>query len=297
MKIKSSKKYTTRFKKMAFSGQPDEEVLSVITTFDDKGNVIEEFKIDDDEGTNEKILYTYDDQNKLIRYEHLMENEGISEVFVYNRDEKGRINIDQKMYGEDPGEKIIYHYDNHDQPVRIERYDSDGETESVEEILYNDKNHLIEHRKNGPDNELLFKTTITYNEQFLPVEKHTYDIDGNVTGTTALTYNGNGKVTRVTEWNEDGKISSDITSVYDDHGNVTERKIRDFSSRTIRFSYDDRNNCISEEVYDENGNLTMRSTYEFDSNDYLINESGYYLDLARGGNHGNSQSRYEYEYW
>ena len=282
---------------MAFSGRPDEEVLSVQSHYDEKGNLVEEFKIDDDDGTNERIVYMYNDQGKLIRHEHLMENEGISESFVYTRDEKGRVTCEWKHYGDDPGEKIVYHYEAHNQPVKIERYDADGDAESFETIIYNEKDQLIEHHKLAPDETFVEKTVITYNEKELPVEKHVYNNKGDVIQTTAINYNDKNEVIRVTEWNADGKVTSDITSTYDEKGNVTERKIKDFHSRTLRFAYDDNDNCISEETYDEHGNLVMRSTYEFDEHNHLTAESGYLLNTSGSGKHGNSHSRYEYEFW
>ena len=297
MKIKSIKKYTTRFKKMAFGGEPDEEVLASHTFFDEKGNLVAEEKIDDEEGILEVNKYTYDASGKMLKHELIMEAEGISEVYEFNRDEKGRLLSEIKYYGEDPGEKTEYTYSTHDQPITIARYDADGEPESFEKIVYNERDLLVEHHKMGPDQKHVETTKIDYNEKDAPVEKRVYDNKDKLIRTTLISYNDKGELVRITEKNGDGIVISDIVSTYDDRGNVIQRKIRDFHSRTLRFEFDENDNCITEEVFDENGNLTMKSNFEFDENKNLLTESGYFMDMNRSAQMANTQSRYEYEYY
>jgi len=297
MKVKSIKKYTTRFKKMAFGGVPDEEVLASHTFFDEKGNLVAEEKIDEDDGILEINKYLYDDSGKMVRHNLIMEAEGISEMYEFNRDEKNRLLSEIKYYGEDPGEKTEYSYSTHDQPVTIARYDADGEPESFEKIAYNERDLLVEHQKMGPDQKLIETTKIGYNEKDGPIEKRVYDAKDKLIRTTAISYNDKGELVRITEKNSDGIVISDIISTYDDRGNVIQRKIRDFHSRTLRFEFDESDNCITEEIFDENGNLTMKSNYEFDENKQLISESGYFMDMNRSAQMANTQSRYEYEYF
>lgn len=296
MKIKSSKKYTTRFKKMAFGGDPDEEVLAVHSFYDDKGNVTEEIRLDEEDNI-EKHTFTYTDAGKLLRHELMIEADGISETFVYDRDEKGRVIKETKFYVEDEGESTAYEYAAHIQPVRIAKFDSDNEPESVELIIYNDNELLIEHRKFDNENKLLEITEVSYNDKKLPAEKRVLDKNSVLISTTLFLYDDKDEMIRVVEKNKEGKIISDIISVYDERGNVTERKIKDFHSRTLRFDFDERNNCVEETVYDEHGNMTMKSNYEFDEHNNLVAESGYFLDMNRGSQMANSQSRYEYEFY
>ena len=295
MKIKSLKKYTTRFKQLAFGGEPDSEVLSSHSIYDDNGKVIEETRIDED-GRSELHTFTYDQQGKLTRHHLEIEMDGVSETFEYTRDDKGRVIQEVKMYGDDEGEKLKYTFGTHDQPIAIERYDSDGELESIEKIIYDERDRLLEHHRFDNESKLLEKSVIEYNEKDAPTGKQVFDSKNKLTGTTLMVYNEKNELVRITEKNSEGKVVSDIITEYDEKGNVTERKIKDFRSRTLRFKYDDRNNCIEEETYDVNGNLTMKSNYEFDDNNRLMHESGYYLDMNRGAQMGNSQSRYEYEF-
>ncbi len=296
MKIKASKKFTTRFKKMAFGGDPDGEVLAVHSLYDDKGNVTEEIRIDEDDQV-ENHMFAYDALGKLLRHELVIAADGISETFVYDRDDKGRVIKETKFYGEDEGESTAYEYAAHIQPVRIAKFYADNDLESVELISYNDSELLIEHRKFDNENKLIEITEVDYNDKKLPVEKRVLDKNSTLISTTIFLYNDKDEMIRIVEKNKDGKITSDISSVYDESGNVTERKIRDFHSRTLRFAFDENNNCVEESVYDEHGNLTMKSNYEFDEHNYMVAESGYFLDMNRGSQMANSQSRYEYEFY
>ncbi len=297
MKIKSVKKFTTRFKKMAFGGVPDEEVLASHTFFDEKGNLVAEEKIDEDDGILEISKYVYDASGKMVRHDLIMEAEGISEIYEFNRDEKGRLLSEIKYYGEDPGEKTEYTYSTHDQPVTIARYDADGEPEAFEKISYNERDLLVEHHKMGPDKKVIEITKIDYNEKDEPVEKKVFDINNKLLRTTVISYNDKSELIRITEKNSDGIVISDVISTYDERGNVIQRKVRDFHSRTLRFEFDEHDNCITEEVFDENGNLTMKSNYEFDDNKQLIADSGYFMDMNRSAQMANTQNRYEYEYY
>ncbi len=281
---------------MAFGGEPDDEILSVQSEFDDKGNLVSESRIDESD-LEEKHIYSYNDAGKQVRHELVIESDGISESYVFERDDKHRIISETKFYGDDPGECVKYEYVAHDQPVRIERFDSDGEKESVDEVDYNEKDFPIEHRRYNPDNTLAETTRINYNDKNLPIEKIVTGPDSKTGSVTKFSYDDQDRMIRATETNQDGKVVSDILSVYDERGNVIERKIRDFHSRTLRFKFDDRNNCIEEEIFDEHGNLTLKSTYEFNEYNHVVSESGYYLDMNRGAQLSNSLSRYEYEYW
>ncbi len=296
MKIKSSKKYTTRFKKMAFGGEPDGEILSVHSLYDDQGKVIEETRIDE-EDQEEKHVFAYSETGKLIRHELSIESDGISETFEYTRDEKGRVIQEIKYYGDDPGERVVYVYAAHEQPVSISRFDADGEPETVETISYNEKNLLTEHINANAANKITEVSRIEYDENDRPVKKTVFDGKDEMISVTSLSYNENNELIRITEKNKEGKVVSDITTTYDERGNVTSRKVRDFHSKSLQFSYDENDNCIEEAVYDEHGNMTMKSNYEFDADNHIISESGYFLDMNRGSQMANSQSRYEYEFY
>ena len=97
MGIIASRKYTTRFRKMAFGGDPESETLSHEIFYDEKGNITEETKFDSDTGLPERHIYSYDPQGKLLTHQLVMEHDGISETYVFTRDDKGRPVSEVKM--------------------------------------------------------------------------------------------------------------------------------------------------------------------------------------------------------
>ncbi len=297
MKVKSLKKFTVRHKKLAFGGEPDEEIFASQVNYDEQGNVVEQLKIDDDEGINERNIYSYNDSGKLICHEVHLDMEGFYERFDFTRDENNRLTCEQKYYGDDPGERIVFYYDSHDHPVKIEKFDADGEQEQVELFKYDDKHNLVENHKFDNSGNLLEKSTIEFNEKNLPVAKYVYDSNGDLVKGTTLEYNEQGEPTTIDEKNASGKLISRVHSVYNEKGLVIERHIKDFHSRVMKFVYDEQNNCIEESLYDEHGNLTMKLTYEYDDENRLVFDSAYYLDASGGGSRVNSMNRYEYEFW
>lgn len=297
MKVKVSRKYTLKFQKMAFGGEADGEVLEVESFYDENGNITIQMNSDEEGNLVEKSVFQYDAHNRIIRHELHMLMDDVHEILVYERDDKGRVLSETKMYGDDMGEQTLYTYGEHESPVSIQRFDSDGEPESFEELTYNASGYPVEHLKFGPDKNLAEKTIISYNEKNKPVERLLTNSKGDLIKTTLIVYDEKGQLTRVTEKNEAGKVISDILSFYDERGNVIERKVKDFHSRTIRFKFDEHDNCIEEEMLDENGNMTMKSIYEFDENNLVISESGYFTDMNRSSSMANSNSRYEYEFY
>lgn len=296
MTIKASRKYTTRFRKMAFGGDPETETLSHEVFYDEKGNISAEVKFNNDTDFPERHEYTYDAQGKLTSHHLILEQDGISETYVFTRDEKGRPVSEVKMYGEDEGERTVYHYDAHDHPVKIERFDPDGEPESSETIHYNSSDLPEQIIKRSPDGNTTETILIEYQDKN-PVRRIAKDSKGNITSETTFSYDDKQQLIRVTEKNSGGVVVSDILTSYDERGNVVERKVRDFHTRTMKFKYDDRDNCIEEEMYDENGNLIMKNTFEFDEGNRMISESAYYMDLNRSHEMANTVSRFEYEFF
>ncbi|HEX5001082.1 MAG TPA: hypothetical protein VFW78_01190 [Bacteroidia bacterium] len=294
--IKTVRKYITRFKKMAFGGEPDGELLGQVSHYNESGKLISEIKYDPETGLPEKNEYSHDDQGRLIKHVMILEHDGISETFEYNRDEKGRVVNELKLYGDDPGEQTVYEYLAHEHPVKIEKFDADGDAESVETVTYNEKDLPVELLHYNNEGNLEERTVFTYNEADKPVGRTTYDAEDAVLKTMTLRYNDKGELVRVTEKNAEGVVISDVITAYDAKGNVIERKVRDFHSRTLQFHYDDNNNCIEEVMLDENGNLIMKNTFEFDDENKLISESGYYMDMNRSQEGANTMARYEYEW-
>jgi hypothetical protein len=297
MKIREVLKYTVRHKKLAFGGEPDDEILASRVLYDIAGNVLEEVRFQYDEGIYEKNIYQYNEQGKLLRHELQLGDDGFGEHLEYTRDDKQRLISEQKYYGDDPGERTEFHYENHDFPVKVVKFDADGIPEQTEVLLYDDKFNLVQSHKFDGEGKLTERSEIAFDDNNRPVSKTLFDEDNQIVKITTLEYDENGEPLHIRELSPERKLISEVISVYNEQGLVAERRIRDYHSRILRFKYDERRNCIEEEILDEQGNLSMKLTYEFDEQNRLISDSAYYLDSGGTGRASNSMSRYEYSYY
>jgi len=297
MKVKCSKKFTKKFMKMGFGNDNGEEILSSEFFYDEKGNLIKDLKYDNETGICEENTYEYDEKGQLLKHHLEVEADGISETLTFNRDEKGRLVTELKIYGDDPGERIELTYSSHDNPITINRYDSDGEHETEETLEYDDSDRVVKHtRKNIIEKDLEI-SFIKYNEQDLPVKKEVKNADDKLILDVTLQYDDKGRMIRETEKNEGGKAITDIVSIYDEKDNVIERRIKDYHTRILKFHYDENDNCTEEAILDEHGNLTMKTIIEFNEHNLPLTESGYYTDTNRSQQLSNNTSRFEYEFY
>lgn len=296
MDIKIRRKYTSNLRQMAFGGDQQEESLVEVLTYDEKGRLLESRKWEMD-GAIESNQYVYNDDGKIIEHSMRLETEDVFEKFVFERDSKGRLISENKFYGDDAGEKTVYEYGDWDTPIRITRYDADGELESIESLEHDASGNLISHKKSDAAGVSLEQTFITYDSNSKPISKSVVDSQQVSQSVAEIVYDDQGRVVRATDKNASGMVVSDVISQYDERGNVVLRKIRDFNSRILRFEYNDQDQVLIEEVLDGNGNLIMRNTMEYDEHGNLLSESEFWLDTGRGRGDGNSVSRFEYEFF
>jgi hypothetical protein len=262
-KIKSTKKFTKKFMKMGFGNDEGEEILTSELYYDENGNMTEEQKFDEETGAKEVSTFEYSEQQKLIKHHLSIESDGISETMVYNRDEKGRLIEEVKYYSGDEGEKILFEYSSHDLPVKIQRFDSDGDKESDEELEYDSSDRLIKHLITTPDGSENQTSELTYGDNGKPKLKIVNDSDGDLESKTEFAYDDKERLIRMLENNDEGKVVSDIATIYDERDNIVERSIKDYHTRTLKYVYDKNDNCIEESILDEHGKITKKNIFEF----------------------------------
>ncbi|MBK6640041.1 MAG: hypothetical protein IPG39_01805 [Bacteroidetes bacterium] len=116
-------------------------------------------------------------------------NDEVEETMIYERDEKGRVVCETKLYGDDPGERIVNSYQEHESPVHIERYDADGEPESTEDLTFNAAGFPITHKRMDPAGKVMERSEVSYNENNKPVERNVYDVNDKLIKNIILRYN------------------------------------------------------------------------------------------------------------
>jgi hypothetical protein len=274
----------------------EKEYLSLQTIYDEKGNVVEEKKLNQDGETEEINTFSYNDESKLMEHVMHMLMDDVKEVLKNTRDEKGRLIKEQKFYGSEPGEATSYVYNDKGSIIEINQTDEEGIPVSKELVEYNEKNDLVSRTKTDSSGNILEKTEIIYDENGNVVAKVEYSGSDNFLNKTEYTYNEKNNIISAVQRNETGKLNESITYVYDESGNVIEKDISDFHPRKILFRFDEKNHCIEEEIYDQNGQLSSKDIFEYDEYGNMISELNYNMDINRMNRDHNAGHRYEYEY-
>src|SRR5258705_200694 len=122
-KVKSIKRYSFEHKMLKFgeANEHETEYLSLVTLYDEKGNMIEEQKVNPENEVEEINKFSYNENGKLMEHVMHVVTDDAKEVLKNERDEKGRLVKEQKYYGDDPGEATMYVYNDKDEVSEIHK--------------------------------------------------------------------------------------------------------------------------------------------------------------------------------
>lgn len=298
-KIKTIKRYNQNYKLFGFTeGQPKAEVefLESETVINSEGNVLSESKFDADGEPEEKNSYRYEAHGKPVEHILHLIAEDMTEKRIFNRDEKGRLLEEIKYYGDDTGERTTFVYDEKDNLVERKYFDEEGDFQAHETFSYNKDGSLLEHKKTNKEGKIEEHRSFINNDD-RTIEQHEYNDDGSLSSKTIFKFDEAGKEISSIQTTADGKLISAVTTTYDDNGNEIEKQFKDFYSKTVRYSYDDNNRCLTNELFDVNGVLIRKNLYEYDEEGNVIAEQTYEMDTSRGGRDKHFGIRYEYEFY
>ncbi len=223
--LKVLKKFTTPLRSLLRGGNDngtEQEVLMLLAEYDKKNLLISENKFDLSGELEELHRYRYNDHGHLLEHTLEIPADGISEKFVTSRNADGYPIEVIKYYGDDPGERTLYEYGTHSMPVRMTRFDADGEFEAEELMEYNDQSHLIRRKIISPvegDKEYRF----CYDEKGNITSEEEYDKEGKLLARMKIDYDVEGKETMVSKYTGEGKLVSQQGSEYDEAGRICRR--------------------------------------------------------------------------
>jgi YD repeat-containing protein len=220
----------------------------------------------------------------------------VTEKKKMERNEKGLLISETKYYGDDSGEKTTYEYDEKENVTAIIKYDEESEFISREEIKYDEKGSLAERRTtdvNGNQISKIVFSPVVDNK----IEEQEFDEKNNLVSKTIIKFDDNSKEKSTVQTNPQGKLITRIDVTYDDNGNVIRRDYKDFYSKSVHYTYNEKNQVVSQELLDENGMLMRKNLFEYDDDGNVIAEQTYEMDTSRGGRDKHYGTRYEYEYY
>ena len=200
-------------------------------------------------------------------------------------------------------------YNEAGQIVREERFDPDGNRNTLTVNYYNEAGQLIQTEQFDQDNILLQKSVNTYDDKGLMVQQSNYFGNGETEYVTRFVYDEDGHLLRhemydegkldymekemhyqngrlIKEFENDdyGKTMNIHTYEYNDKGLVS-KYIRDEvqgkDRRIYEYTYDDRNNCVKELVYDYENMLIAKTYRTFNEKNQMTETESEDLDHYR----------------
>jgi hypothetical protein len=297
--LKSVARFATPIRSVLRSSSDEAvEYLSWATNYNDKGLQLDELKYFADGEVEEHHRYTYNNEGHVTLHEVSLPDDGIEESFITERNVHGWPISIIKMYGDDPGEKTIYEYNENGQPLKIVQFDADGELDSSEEISYDTHGNMYERIIEAPNADRTYrKVLFKYNEKNLLVIAEEFDADGKSVGRHEYAYNEDGLEVKLLQFNDEGKKTAEVNSEYNEIGKITKKVSRGFYTRISNFEYDELGRIIEESLSDENGFVISRSNFEYNESGELVGEIVYETDLTRAGRDTHLSYRYEYSYF
>ena len=217
-------------------------------------------------------------------------------------------------YDEADIEKVEYveteaSYNEAGQIVREERFDPDGNRNTLTINYYDEKGLLIQAEQFDQDNILLQKSVNSYDERGLIVQQSNYFGEGKTEYVTRFIYDEDGHLLRhemyddgkldyveremhyqngmlIKEFENDdyGKTMNIHTYEYNDKKQVCKYirdEVQNKDRRTYEYSYDENNNCIKELVYDYEDMLIAKTYRTYNKNNQLIETETEDLDSYR----------------
>lgn len=295
--IKTIRRFNQQYKSFSFSElmkKADDEYLELVVEMDSQGNVVRESKFSPDGELEERSEYVYSKGGKLLEHTLLYAIDDVTERKAYTRDDQDRLLSEVKLYGEDAGERMEYHYGAGDKVNAIVRHDEEGELDYKEEITYDEKGELASRKKYHREGSLIYSLEVK-RDVGATIEEHEFELDGTLKALTITAVDADGKEISSVQQNDKGKLISAVYSRYDDRGNLLERNYKDFYSKTIRYEYDEVNRMLTQELFDSTGLLLRKNIYEYDEAGQLAVEQVFEIDTSRGGRDKHYGNRYEYD--
>ena len=184
--------------------------LSIISAFDDKGNVKDIRFYNENNQITRNVVYKYDKKNRQIE-RRVVDKGVLNERFSYKYNSKGNM-IEQYSYFANGqiAQKWIMEYDKNQNRTKISEYNHKNLLEKITYNTYDSKKNLI-HQKEVDENENL------QNEQTL-----VYDIYNN-------------EIEKIQNSLSEGSFQRKIDYTYDNQGNWT-KKIQYFNQKPIKIT-------------------------------------------------------------
>lgn len=200
-------------------------------------------------------------------------------------------------------------YNESGQITQEERFDPDGNVNTLTINQYNEQGQLMQVEQYDQDHILLQKSLNTYDDKGQLVQQSNYFGEGDIEYVTHFVYDDDGHLlrqemyddgkldyverameyrdgllVRETENDDYGKTMNIHTYEYNDNRLVSKHirdEVQNKDRRIYEFSYDERQNCVKELVYDYNEMLIAKTYRQYNELNQLVEIESEDLDNYR----------------
>lgn len=205
--------------------------------------------------------------------------------------------------------EVVAHFNEADQIVREERYNSDGDLNTLTLNVYDENNNLVQSEQYDQDNILLQKTINYYDDHQQLIQQGNFFGEGEFEYITKYVYDNNNNLLRLEMYDGDdldyvekemeynnGRLVQEIENddygnklyvnkyTYNDNGQLIKHvrdEIQNKDRRTYEFSYDENGNRIKDLIYDYGNSLIAKIYRQFDEQNRQVEVEEEDLDSYR----------------
>ncbi len=261
----------------------DETYLKSFIEFDENGNEIRRDLYVGPEMLETKTLSRYNEKSLLIEEINIGEDNEETDRTNIERDEDGKPLQTIITYGDSSKTIKLYLREENDKAITITEESEEGEFESMEKILLDEKGNIIQRISYDEDENIIEQHQFEYNENKDILKEISFQGEIKVSETHFIYNEKNDLVKRII-LNNEGETIDWALYKYDENGKNTEQQYGDHT--LYKMEYNEKGLIVNEQKVNAMGVVDYSKSYTYDESDILVEED----DLT-------SKTTYEYEYF
>jgi len=264
------------------------------TRFDEKGNVLEEIKFNEDGEIDDRIINTYDKNGKLIDMKNYYADEELAEHNSYERNDKGHVVVSYKHYQDGEKDTVKYLYNSDDQLVEKITIDSYNEEESRETITY--QAGKATQRKVVEYDELVLEENFSYGNN-MQLEEHSKWSVEEEDARYVNRFDEKGRIAKILKYNLKKELIAKTEYQYNEDDSINEI-VEEVPGQknTTSMEYDAQGNTIKQTEKNQDGEIVHIVSRKYNEANELMETSVEVFNLDAGVSNGYTL-KYEYSYF
>ena len=261
------------------------------TRFDEKGNVLEEIKFNEDGEIDDRIINTYDKNGKLIEMKNFFADDELAEHITFERNEKEQVVVSYKHYQDGEKDKVVYNYDAEGMLIEKITIDSYNEEESRENITY--QAGKITQRKVVEYDELVLEENFSYSDK-MQLEEHSKWSEAEEDARYVNRFDEKGRIAKILKYNLKKQLIAKTEYQYNDDDTIKEIVEEVPGEKNTTFmEYDASGNAIKQTEKNQQGEIKSIVSRKYNEANEMTESS---VEVFQPGTDITNGYALEYEY-